>query len=343
MKNKSILIVTLILLAVAAYFIITQKSGTIRQELKDFAVQDTASINKIFMTDRKGNSVTLTKQKPGLWKLNEKHIARNDAMNLLLYTIKNIEVRSPVAKAAYNNILKDLSSGSRKVEIYSNDKLIKTYYVGGPTQDMMGTFMFLENSSVPFVIHIPGFEGYLTTRYITIASDWKVRSVFAFSVDEIKEVVSQDLYDPDNSFIISKISGNEHSLLSYPSKLPFEGIVEDKIQNYLSQFSFINYEGDSHEKAAALDSILKVGPFRTLSVTDITNKTKTVRFFRMPVSEDSKQVYDNEGLKLPFDKDRMYLSIDNEPGFIVGQYFTFGKLFKSPDHFKMQAAAVHVK
>lgn len=338
-KNKSILIVTLVLLAIAAYFIITRKSGTILQELKDFAVQDTSSITKIFMADRQGNSVTLTKQKPGLWKLNEKYSARNDAMNLLLYTIKNIEVRSPVAKAAYNNILKDLSSSSRKVEIYSNDKLIKTYYVGGPTQDMMGTFMFLENSSVPFVIHIPGFEGYLSTRYITVANDWKIRSVFAYSLQEIKEVISQDLYKTSNSFMISKISENEHTLAYYPSQQLVSGAVEDKIQDYLSHYSFINYEGDSHEKASVLDSVFKAGPFRIIAVTDLSGITKTIRFFHMPVSQGSKQIFSYDtGVKLPFDNDRLYLTVDNDPAFLVGQYFTFGALFKTPDHFKMQAS-----
>src|SRR6185295_9205473 len=174
--------------------------------LKDFAVEDTASITKIFIADKFGHASAVERVAPGKWTVNGKYPAREEAINTLLLTMKNMEVRSPVAKAAYNTIMKELASRGRKVEIYQNGELSKTYYVGSATQDQLGTFMFLENSSVPFVLFIPGFDGYLTTRYILDEEEWKEHLILDLSIENIASVTSQDLEQPENSIVITRQS-----------------------------------------------------------------------------------------------------------------------------------------
>ena len=63
-KNKVLLIVLALMLAATGYFVYTYKGSTINKELSDFAVDDTASINKIFLADKDGKQITLTKQHP---------------------------------------------------------------------------------------------------------------------------------------------------------------------------------------------------------------------------------------------------------------------------------------
>src|SRR5437016_379839 len=99
-KNKIALIFVAFFGLLAFWAIIHNRKGTIKQSLRDFAVQDTASITKIFLADRDNNTTTLQKVKPGMWKLNDKYFARNDAVSLLLYTIKMLEVKQPVGKKA---------------------------------------------------------------------------------------------------------------------------------------------------------------------------------------------------------------------------------------------------
>jgi uncharacterized protein DUF4340 len=333
-KNQTFLLITIILLAIAAFFIVTNKKGTIRKELKDFAVEDTASVTKIFIADMFGDAVTVEREAPGKWSVNKKFTARPDAINMLLYTMKNMDVRSPVAKAAYNTVMKELSSKGIKVEIYQHGKLAKTYYVGGASQDQLGTFMYLENSSVPFVIHIPGFDGYLTTRYILTEDEWRAKSIFDLSIEHISSVISQDIEQPGNSIMITKQANGDFLLETYPDKKPVEGAEQGKIQNYMSGFTFINYEIESHRSKGFLDSVKAVGPFRILTVTDAGNKTTSVKMFRIPVTEQTKRLL--EGVsdeKLPFDQDRMLGQINNEPGFVVLQYYVFEKFFKIPADF----------
>jgi len=144
MKNiRRNIIIVIILVFVALYFFLTQRHGTIPKELKDFAVEDTASVDKIFMVNKEGQQVLL-ERKNNFWMVNGKYYARKDAVSTLLKTIHRIDVKAPVAKSMFKTIVSNLAVRSIKVEIYQESKLIRTYYVGGPTKDQYGTYMLLE-------------------------------------------------------------------------------------------------------------------------------------------------------------------------------------------------------
>ena len=89
-KNKYILILVVALAIVAAFLWFSKSSGTISREMMDFAVKDTASITKIFLVDKKNNSILLEKKKPGDWLLNGKYTTSNSMVNMLLETMKRI-------------------------------------------------------------------------------------------------------------------------------------------------------------------------------------------------------------------------------------------------------------
>src|SRR5690606_23058413 len=149
--NRYLLLLLVVLVIGVAYYLFTSGTGTIKTELRNFAVEDTASIDKIFLADKLGKASTLERVGTGKWKLNGKYTARHDAVNNLLATINSMTVKSPVAKSMEENVLKDLAGpAQKKVEVYSNGRLTRTFYVGLETMDKMGTFMMLENSSVPF-------------------------------------------------------------------------------------------------------------------------------------------------------------------------------------------------
>ena len=338
-KNKSILIITLLLLAVAAYFLITQRNGTIREELKDFAIEDTASVTKIFLADKFGHACTVVRDSPGKWTVNRKFTVRPDAIRLLLKTMKDMDVRSPAGKAAYNTIMKEIAAKGTKVEIYQHDKLSKTYYVGGATMDQLGTYMYLENSSAPFVMFIPGFEGYLSTRFIVMEDDWRLKSVLDVSIENISSVIAEDLKNPSNSIMVTKLPNGDFSLESYFDKKPVANVEQNKLQNYMSGFTFVNYESESRAKKEQLDSVKAAGAFRRLTVTDKNKNTTVVTLYRKPVSNQSKQMDAMRADTNPnFDLDRMLAQINSEPGFIIVQYFIFDRFFKTPADFLVTPA-----
>lgn len=334
-QNRILLLIAVLLISVAGYFYISNSSGTIKKELRDFAVQDTAAITKIFIADKKGYKATLERKSPSLWTINGQYPARQDAINTLLKTMKLIEVRSPVGRAALNNIIKELSTTATKVEIYEGDKKIKTYYVGGPTQDMLGTYMYQENSTVPFIIHIPGFNGYLSTRYFADATDWRSRVIFNYGEGEIQSVKVKNNDAPGNSFRIEK---KADAYVYYPdvnSDKP-QDIYQSQLAAYLAKYQMVGFERPTYNLDKAYkDSLLKTTPARILEVTGVNGKKDELRMFKKPADSGTLTSTDPmTGKEREIDADRMYAQWNNDTNLIVVQYYVMDKLFNKPDKIK---------
>ena len=112
-KNKTLILITLVLAALTVWLVTQSRSGTVREELRNFAVKDTGSVTKIFLADRSGKTIELEREGTR-WRLNKKYYARRDAIKILLETLKNISLKSPVPKSMYNTVIKQLSTGAVK-------------------------------------------------------------------------------------------------------------------------------------------------------------------------------------------------------------------------------------
>ncbi len=333
-RNKLLLFILLLLLAAVAYFYFTQRSSTLSEELSDFAVADTAAIDKIFLADKQNNSITLTRVSADQWMLNGKEPARQSAVELLLATMKEIEVRSPVGRFTFNQIIKQLASNGVKVEIYQHGELVKTYYVGGSTQDHLGTYMYLENSTVPFVMHIPGFNGFLTPRYFTNYHNWKERYVFKYPKGSIAEVKVTDKEFVDGTFAIKyNNEQNRYELYDAAGKVISQA-MPDRISAYLDFYNELSYEGVAEKlDRRKADSLAVAGSFLYIDVKDRNGKTKHVEFIRKPVDRRTLSEFDKEGNPPKYDLDRMLTRIDNDTALVTTQYGLFEKLFLKTEQF----------
>lgn len=332
-KNKVLFGVFILLVIASAYFIITRSSNTIKSELSDFAVKDTAAISKIFLADRKNNQITLDKVN-GSWMVNGKSKARPDAIESLLKTIYQIEVRNPIGERAQNTIIRHLSSVAIKCEIYLNNKKKPEiiYYVGGGTQDMLGTFMYIEKSTVPFSVHIPGFDGYLTPRYRPMIDGWVFPSVFNISAPDIQQIDLNYINSSAKSFSVVKQNELDYALLDKESGTAESNVSQNLVQAYLDQFQFINYEARATLMSKTKrDSLMQVGPFANLTLRDVNNNTTSVDMYRMELNERSKNLMDEEH---EYDVDRFYGSVNNDTTWVVLQYYVFNKLLLESRNFK---------
>ncbi|MGB3947963.1 MAG: DUF4340 domain-containing protein [Bacteroidia bacterium] len=336
-KNKSLFILFILLASVAAWFIITKSKGTIKPTLRDFAVQDTASINKIFLADKNGNTIMLERNERGVWRLNEKFNARPDAIKTLLTTIKKIDVKEPVGKNAQDNVIKNLASKAVRCEIYQNNELTKAYYVGAETADQTGTYMILIDletmapSAKAFVTYIPGFEGYLTTRYFTDERNWRDRTVFSYLPSEIKSVKMESPEHPEQSYEVLALGGNSFQVKMLANNKPVNEIDTLAIKQYLSYFKQLNFESFEVElKQNQIDSILKTKPINILTVTDASGKVNKASFYTRP---NLKKILDGNEKPLPFDPVRMDAQINDGKDFVMLQYFIFGKVLPPIDYF----------
>lgn len=319
----------ILLVIVSVFLIMDKKDFTIDKELRDFSVKDTSTVNKIFMVEKSNNKVLLEK-KDGVWWVNDKFKAREDAIYTLLKTLYRMDVKSPVPKSAHNSVIKRLATESVKVEIYQNNELTKVIYVGGATSNHFGTYMMLEGSDVAFVVHIPGFNGFLSTRFFTDENLWRSTKVFDYNYNEISTVSVTDPAKPDKSYIVSNNGENRFGLKLLKGNKEIENFDTLEVKTYLAYFKSIAYQSllTDYDKKTK-DSIITSTPYFILELTDVYQNTTSVKAFLMPATYDA---YGPDGEWLPYDPNVMYALI-NDKDFVTIQFYVFDPLFKDFEDF----------
>lgn len=335
MKKNILYLLLLTVLSVSVYYFVwKQRSSTLEEEEKNFAVDDTASVGKIRIADMNGKKISLEKKQDGWW-VNDKYPARKDAIELLLSTIKNIRIKYPVAEAANDNVIKELSAQNKKVEIFDrNGHLLRSYFVGGSTADGAANYMKTEKGKHPFAAGIQGFAGTVGMRYIVNENEMRSRSVFNTPLNRIKDVKVEYTAKPDSSFILSVIGVDSFNVTRLKDNVLIDSktVNKDKVGAYLSLFRFINveaYDNDSKMK----DTILDQTPFCIITLTDRNEISSTATCYYKPVTITTLQQYDRNGFPLKYDADHYYATINNGKDFALIQQFHFGRLFKTLDFF----------
>jgi hypothetical protein len=340
-KNRVLIIATIILVGLSAYFYFNNSNSTFNRELTDFAVEDTASISRIFLVDKEGRKILLDRNKETeSWTLNNQYEAKLDGVNMLLRTIKRVEVKSPVPIAMEENVIKRLSSTAIKVEIYQNykhKKPSKVYYVGGGTKDGYGTFMLLENSSKPFITYIKNNRGTLTPRYFMNEIDWRSTKIMELNSSEISSIKVEQIEHPENSFIIENIVSEKKQfvLRSLLNGMPvYKNIDTLQVMDYISRFSKLHFEFYPPVPEPALKDSLKNNEYIfNLEVKSKNGVVHTVKGYRSQPFDPDK-INNETGEPFEADPDRLYAKIDGLEDWVIIQYFVFDPIIMSIGDFE---------
>ncbi|MFM7725704.1 MAG: hypothetical protein ACKO7B_03310, partial [Flavobacteriales bacterium] len=86
-------------------------------------------------------------------------------------------------------------------------------YVGVPTADHTGTIMLLEipelgRSEEPYIVHIEGFTGFLSTRFFTNETEWRYTGIFEYPRLEVSKVRMINHLQPTDSWEVRFAGGN---------------------------------------------------------------------------------------------------------------------------------------
>ena len=330
--NRLIFIILLLLAGAAVYVYMNDDRTTLKQDLSDFAVPDTASITKIFLADRQGREVTLERLESGNWELNGKYGVRRDLLDVLLRTVANVQMKAPISKKAHNAIVRNMSSKAQKIEIYTNGTLAKTYYVGNSAKDNLGTHMLIENSSVPYITHLPGFNGYLTPRYSTIENEWRNTLVCDLRVSEVKSIDITYYEKPENSFRIDRMEKDAYKLTAKSPTVEIAEFDSVSVRRYLLGLRKLHFESFEERKSIDQDSVLKAPKLLTMEIEPVNGEKIKIDAWRLKAGEGAVNV---DGNPVKWDIDRMHATINDDPELIFIQYFAFDRLLVSPDQFEL--------
>jgi hypothetical protein len=326
MKKPVLIGLIITLLAAAAVFLYIKNQGKAMtdEDWRNFAVEDTSAITKVFLADKSGNKVTAVRKSPTEWVVNDKHAARKDVVRILLKTIKLVRTKSRVPKNSRENVIKSLSVSGIKVEIYTkeDDDPIKVYYVGSETPTQDGTYMMQEGSPEPFITEIPGFDGYLTPRYPAIESLWRDPALFRYKPDEIKTIRMEYAEFPAESFeLVNK--GNTVVEIKDLTGKALPNVDRIMAQKYLGTYNNLVFEDEARNlKPAKVDSILSQIPFARMSIVDNKGKTVRLSFFHIKNTRDEN---DENGKKILYNPDRFHARLNDERKLYVFQYYVWDR------------------
>ncbi|MFM7309853.1 MAG: hypothetical protein ACKOZY_04540 [Flavobacteriales bacterium] len=309
----------LCLVAGVLWFVLKNKSAESSLSgdvFTEFAIEDTSSIQKIVITDQAGKVAQLQRvQGQRLWRLNDTYWAREDAMNLILKTIRRIGIRGKVAESARENMLKLLATGSKKVEIYTQDPNTpaKIYYVGSATPDHTGTIMLLEipgqgRGQDPYVTHMEGFTGFLSTRFFADEMEWRYTGIFDYPKLDFTEVSMQIADAPSASYTISYAGGNQITMKDGLGQL-VNNMDTAAVKNLLLAYRKVHAETFITQLTPAqTDSVRSLPPHYTIQVRGADGAINRVDFY---LKRANKVVLREDGQPEQFDGSYLYAKLSD--------------------------------
>ncbi|MGI6320483.1 MAG: hypothetical protein ACOXZK_05895 [Bacteroidales bacterium] len=343
-KNKTwLFIIALLVVLIVILWGVGRKKGVFEKSYSDFAISDTASVTKIFLADKIGNSVLLSKDEAGIWMVNNKYVANKDNIGLLLHTMEYLSVWSPVPDAAHDNIIKRMAVVSTKVEIYQENYLIdfwkiklfkkerltKTYYMGEPTMTNESNVALMEGASQAFIVYLPGFRGFVSPRYSAYEIDWRDHTVFKIRLPQIKTIVHENFEEPAESFIIEKVGSRTFQLKDLINERIIPAYDTAKVFDHVGGFRKVNYESVERSMSREdLDSLIQNNLFYRLSVEDMEGNVRSVKMFRLPELLITNYQTSDELIEEQYNLDRLLIEIEGEPEIFKAQYFVFDRLIQ---------------
>ncbi len=341
-KNKNFIIILIIIVPAAIWFVLQNDSSTLKEKETGFAVKDTSLVTKIFIADKQTNSITLTRTKKG-WILNDKFNTNNRVVESLLGTMNRIKVKAPVPKIGRNSIVSRLASIGIKVEVYQSaykidfgenfkffpyEKLAKVFYVGDATPDNLGTYMLIEGAEHPYITHITGFRGFLTPRFSPIADDWKSHVIFNQTLSDISSVSVKFGEKPEESFKVDVLSSDgSYKLTRMIDNSTIINYDTLKLLNFLTSFSDLRYESRLNNLMSTIrqDSIINMPKVYEVTMVDDDQDTTYMACFnkRALPEEIREEAYFQ---LIPLDHDRFYGLVNDGEDFVLLQFYTFNKV-----------------
>lgn len=304
------------------------------EALSDFAIKDTASIDKLILTDTEGSAGVCLIRTPQGWTTDKGDCVQQHLVITMLETIKYVAVKSLVPKDAIETVNKSLTVHHRKVEIFQKGKLSKTWYVGNPTADHYGTYMLLKDpekgkSPEPFIMHMPNEHGSLQSRFITNPLEYQCSGIFNYEPLDVKSI---DVQIPDSSHLNFRIVANgENNFSLYNNGNSIPEFDTTKVRAYILYYQKIHFEShNSLLNAKQVDSLKKTTPYYTIEVTNQAGEANKIKLYKKRFVVER---YGLDGTLLEFDQDRLWVVLKNGT-LVVGQYHVFNVLLRDLRFFK---------
>jgi hypothetical protein len=319
--NKIFLRSILLIIAAGLLFLILFSSRSpFGKNNSSFATESGKEITRIELGE---NGKRLILEKKGEdWLINGKTEARKSCVLFIVRILKEIKIKSPVSPELFKNeiVLKDIIPV--KVKVYEKRRLLKSFLVYKTRSNAYGNFMKIRESSKPFIVYVPGYDGDIGSEFTMNELFWQPYTIFNLLPSEIASVNLENLSDTASSFSI--VNRNHHCYLS-ADRFDLRGWDSTLVARYLSYFVRIPFESWAFDMVEAEKKRIEAQlPVYRITVTTVSGRKTRLTLWAMITDENSAKRVDS---------DRLLGKTDESNELFIMRYFDIDPIIKKRSYF----------
>jgi hypothetical protein len=335
MNKNVIYLAILAVLAGIAYWAFNKEEALFPKNETNFRVKNIEDIDEIFLSDTKGNAISLNKKSENKWLINDSFAVRSDLLKMLLEALNEQEAVQVVPATMHDNIITLLAGNGVKVEVYKKDKKTHAFYVAsepGPnnTTIMLNIQEDGKNAPRPYIVKQGVRENFLGLRYQTKLEEWRDKQMLYVPLEDLSEIKVEFMRDTALNLLLQKtpsikvIGSKPHD----PDSLNMNR-VEKYIQFYQRMY-FMGFENDYILK----DTFIKTfTPIANVTVKAKNMADQTLSIYYRQVHKGSNYILTVDGKQ--YDGDTFFGWL-NKRDFVLLSKATIEKLLRGADEFYVQ-------
>lgn len=336
-KTILYLVILLILGFGVWFFLFSDKSGQLfRSADSAFTIRDTGAIGKLFLSENGSGKGVLVQRTEKGWLVNGKYPVLESRLRNLFNTFREQQPLHVAPNDVREGIIRNIAGAGIKVEVYDRQgRLMRAFYVGGELPNFSGTAMLMEGSERPYVVNIPGFEGYLTPRYTPALRYWRDRLVFGIAPDQITSISIHNTQEPLNSFTLTQENGKLQVKLD-PSIHLETPLNQSRASSYLTLFSKVYSEGFLEDIPHLDSSVAAMPQLGSVDVQGRNGYHESALLYYFPLNERAAATNPNpESMDDRYSTDRFFAIINGGADTVTVPYSNFEKIFRRGYEFFM--------
>ena len=258
----------------------------------------------------------------GKWFINGKLEARKSGILFIQKILQEMKIKSPVSAELFNTEISEKNIDPVRVKVFEKRKLLKTFLVYKTQSNVYGNIMKIKESSKPFIVFVPGYEGDIGSGFTLNELFWQPYSVFNLLPSEIASVTFENFSDTASSFSI--VNKNRNYVVGSLNR-PLSGSDSTLVKRYLSYFTWIPFEVWAFEIGEQAQNLIqsKQPLYRITVNTSGGRKTILTLWEKMTVQNGTKTK----------DSDRLWGKTQNSEEVFIIRYFDIDPLLKKRSYF----------
>jgi hypothetical protein len=273
-QNKNIVLLIVLAVLVAACFWSMQfnpyQRSSSQRDIAIFSVENAVeNLSKVVFIGAKFENKLVRTNKG--WTVNDSLSLDPAMQQVLVALLEKVEVQRVIEGSKATEILQQLADTGVQVKLYANEQLINEFTVGGNPKQV-STYFGKEGKA--YLMQLPGYESYVAGMFEVKTLDWKNRSVFNGTW---QDVVSLSLQYANGDSLYFQY---EKGLVKLQNRTNADSV---KVMDYIETYNYFyvdQYLPATHEAVRKVKGFDVAGSI-TIKALD-TQKDLKMEFFTHP-------------------------------------------------------------